>query len=77
MSSGPYPAFRGTICNNCDESVNEGDKIYIVSDEKLCESCAEDSGYVCHCGNYKGDNYSECYTCNSVKIFPTKGGDKL
>jgi len=66
MGAGPYPAFRGTICNNCNESVSIGDSIYIVNDEKLCASCADNGGYVCSCKNYKGDDYDECYYCHNL-----------
>ena len=64
MSSGPYPAFWGTICDSCDESVTKGDNIYIVNHEKLCHSCADSGDYVCSCGNYKSSDYGVCYICN-------------
>ena len=75
MGAGPYPAFSGTVCDSCDEHVPMDDGIYFIdSGDKLCGTCADDSGYVCSCGKYKAEEYDNCYSCNAVKIFPTGRG---
>lgn len=59
----PSPAFRGTICDQCSEEIEEGDDVYF-DDGKFCVDCAEENGNVCDCGNFKKDDFKTCYECS-------------
>ena len=43
--------------------MEEGEDLYITDDGKLCQSCAEDEGYICECGGYKKKQYDTCFEC--------------
>jgi len=59
----PVKAFKNTTCDNCDESLEEGDDLYFTDEGRMCASCAHEEGYVCECGNFKKNEYEKCYQC--------------
>jgi hypothetical protein len=59
----PMPAFRNTFCAECAEHIPEGDDVYFTDEGKLCESCAEENGWLCDCGGFKKQEYDTCYEC--------------
>ncbi len=60
----PMPAYPNTTCDECDEKIDEGDDVYFCDGNKLCQECAQAEGYVCDCGNYKSQDFNQCYECS-------------
>lgn len=60
----PFEAKFDSECENCGETVIEGDEMYATDDGFLCPDCASEEGYVCSdCGNFKKPEYELCYEC--------------
>ena len=62
--SNPSSAFKGTVCDGCNEEMTEGEDIFFDDGDKLCAECAEKNGNVCECGQYKKSEFKECYECS-------------
>lgn len=63
--SNPFPSRFDSTCNSCGETVYEGDDMYAVDGQFVCQKCAEENGNVCpNCGNYKDEKYETCYECH-------------
>ena len=60
----PGSAFKGAICDQCSETLEEGDDVYFCDGQKFCEECADENGNVCDCGNFKKDDFKECFDCS-------------
>ena len=61
--SNPVLAFKGTKCDDCGETLEEGDDLYLTDDGRLCQDCANSANYVCDCGNFKKAEFNQCYEC--------------
>lgn len=59
----PMTVYNGTLCQDCEHGIEEGDKVYFCDDMKLCVNCASDGNYVCDCGNFKKPEFDGCYEC--------------
>lgn len=59
----PCKAFKGTFCDNCKNSIQEEYSVYLHDGNRYCQSCADDINIKCDCGNYKKDEYDQCYEC--------------
>ena len=60
----PFPANFDSTCQDCGDTVAEGDQMFAHEGQFICESCAENSDLVCSCGNYKKEEFKNCYTCH-------------
>ena len=60
----PVPAFPNTRCDNCDDTLEEGDDLYLTDDGKMCQKCAKENDYVCSCGSFKKPEFNNCYECS-------------
>lgn len=63
--SQPYQSFYDTECTDCGEAIAEGEDMYMEDSDKVCVPCAKDRNIVCSCGNYKKEDYEECFTCHN------------
>ena len=61
--SNPVEAFRGSICDGCNEALEKGEDLFFHETLKLCLSCAEKEDIVCDCGGYKSPDFKQCYEC--------------
>lgn len=59
----PFELKGKRNCFGCSDEMLSGDMVFFHDDHVLCESCADDNGIVCECGNYKKEEYQKCYTC--------------
>ena len=69
----PFQVKFKSSCQSCGDEVYEGEDMYAVHGQFFCRQCAEDNGNVCACGNYKDENYEECYECHEEN----DGGDTV
>ena len=60
----PVKAFRDTPCYQCDETIDKDDDLFLMDGEKYCYECAEENGNVCECGQFKKEDFKECYDCS-------------
>ena len=60
----PVPAFPNTKCDQCDELITEGDYVFLSDGLKFCVDCAEENGNMCECGQFKKEEFKECYDCS-------------
>ena len=61
--SNPFENQFDSECQNCGEKVEEGEMMYAFDGEFWCESCMSEEN-ICECGNYKKEEYDECYDCH-------------
>lgn len=61
--SNPFSAQFESRCNLCDERIEEGEDVFATDEGFICQDCAENSNYVCECGNFKKPEYETCYKC--------------
>lgn len=66
--SNPFSAQFQSHCQSCGEDMLEGDDVYVVDDAFVCKDCAEANGNVCECGNFKKEEFEECYSCHAEMI---------
>ncbi len=59
----PFPAKFNSTCDSCGNEIYEEEEIYAIDGDFLCGSCADANGNVCECGNYKKEEYEECFEC--------------
>ena len=60
----PFPTQFNSQCQDCFDTVEEGESMFAHEGQFICESCAEHSDLVCRCGNYKKEEFKNCYTCH-------------
>lgn len=60
----PFKTKFNSTCDSCGDTVQEGDEMYAVDGLFYCHDCANENGNVCDCGNFKKDDYEECYECH-------------
>lgn len=60
----PIEAKYPTICGDCGEKIEPGDDIFFIDNSKTCELCAENSGNVCDCGQFKKEEFNQCFDCS-------------
>lgn len=63
--SNPFPARFDSDCQSCGDTVEEGELMFAVDGQFICEECAEEGGNICpNCGNFKKEEFDLCYTCH-------------
>ena len=60
----PFETKFPSSCNNCDDTVEQGEKMFADKGDFICEFCAEQREVICDCGNYKKYEYDTCYDCH-------------
>ena len=65
--SNPFKAQFDSTCNSCGAEIFDGDDVYAVDGDFVCEDCAEENGNICECGNFKKAEYEKCYECFNNK----------
>jgi len=63
--SNPFEAKFESECQNCGDTVDEGEEMFAVEGEFWCRDCAKRTNNICKCGNYKKDEFDSCFTCKS------------
>lgn len=61
--SNPFEAHFDSTCDDCGDPIDEGDTTFAVDGQYVCKSCAEKNGNVCHCGEFKKEEYETCFEC--------------
>lgn len=59
----PFETRFRSRCADCGDDVDAGDDMYAHDEEFICSDCANALDVVCHCGNYKKEEYETCYDC--------------
>ena len=62
--SNPFPANFDSQCQDCGDTVAEGDNMFAHEGKFICDICAASSDLVCSGGQYKKEEYKTCYTCH-------------
>lgn len=61
-------SFRRQECDDCGDYIQEGDPVYFLGPERVCERCAEEAEIVCpSCGGSKKPEFDTCYECRQGK----------
>lgn len=60
----PFKNKFDSHCGSCGDDMWEGDMVYAVDGAFVCPDCADNNGNVCDCGNFKKEEYDECYSCH-------------
>ena len=66
MSNPFLPQFMSS-CDWCSDSVSPDDIMFCHKGDFICESCAAEKQLICVCGNYKKDQYNNCYDCHELQ----------
>lgn len=61
--SNPVESFAGTVCDQCGETLEKGDDLFLVEGQRFCEDCADENNNICECGQFKKEEYKTCYDC--------------
>jgi hypothetical protein len=61
--SNPFNTQFNSKCQSCGEEVPEGELMYAIDDQFVCEDCASEGDNICECGNFKKEEYDTCYNC--------------
>ena len=60
----PFPTNFDSTCQDCGDTVAEGDNMFAHGGQFICDGCATSADLVCSCGQYKKEEYKKCYTCH-------------
>ena len=60
----PFPANFDSTCQDCGDTVAEGDDMFAHDGQFICENCAGSNDLVCKCGQYKKEEFDTCYACH-------------
>lgn len=73
--SNPFPAKFDSKCQSCGEKIFEDENTYAVDGQFVCAKCAEENGNVCECGNFKKEEYDQCFECYEEEKDDAEQGD--
>ena len=63
--SNPFPNHFDSTCDSCGDDIFEGDLVFVIDDQFVCEDCADANDNICpECGNFKKEEYEFCFECN-------------
>lgn len=62
--SNPVTAFPNTICDQCEYLITESDYVFLLDGLKYCVDCASENGNICDCGQFKKEEFKQCYDCS-------------
>jgi len=61
--SNPFENQFNSECQQCGDEVEEGELMFAIDGQFVCDVCAESGDNVCACGNFKKSEYPTCYEC--------------
>jgi hypothetical protein len=60
----PFKTKFKSTCQSYGEIVEEGDDMFAIDGQFVCEQCAEAGDNICECGNFKKEEYDTCFDCH-------------
>lgn len=73
----PNPFFVkfDSRCQSCGEKVEQGDKMFAMDHQFICEECTPEEN-ICECGNFKKAFYYSCYVCSKDTSEPKQSAQE-